>query len=156
MNDPPRRSRTGHLPLCKGVGWNTGSQRATRWTAFVLLCIAFGPETASAQRFIRNYTVLQDSIPIVLEHARTASVLPPLNVHCFCLRVPDEVNGKVLVELLDVSPNGFANFQGFASQGRLRGCFHLGSIRVESGDIRYNDLPATHATLRRPLDDRFR
>lgn len=111
---------------------------------------------ASAQPFIRDLEVLRDSLPIVIEHAHPGSLLAPLNAHCVCLRIPAGLEGKVLVELLEVSPNGFASFYGYARDGRIRSCFKSEAVSLEKGVIHFEGRPASRMTLRRPVDARFR
>ena len=93
--------------------------------------------------------ILHDSLPIDLEYGHNAAGMQPLNVHSVCLHVPNEVEGAVLVELLGVSPQGFANFRGYALQGRLWACSRLESTETRDGVIRYEGHPVTRITLRR-------
>ena len=112
--------------------------------------------TVSAQLFIRSLGVLHDSVPLSIEYAHQGSLLPPLNVHCLCLRIPDDVEGKVLVEMLDVSPNGFANFMGYASRGRLWACFKSREVTINDGGMRFDGNRVAWITMRRPVDTAFR
>lgn len=109
-----------------------------------------------AQPFIRSFEVLHDSVPIALEHAHQGSLLAPLNAHCLCLRIPGDVEGKMLVEMLDVSPNGFANFMGYASQGRLWACFKSDEVTFGVGGILFGGRRVDRMTLRRSADTSFR
>lgn len=110
----------------------------------------------NGQPFIRGFEVLQDSVPVAMEHGHQGSPLAPLNVHCLCLRIPGGIDGKVLVELLEVSPKGFANFFGYASNGRLWSCFKSDAIAFKQGSLLFEERPSRLMTIRRPADTRFR
>ena len=128
---------------------HTVSSSITMWCNFLLLFGTLNAQHVSSQQFIRNFEILHDSLPIDLEYGHNAAGMQPLNVHCVCLRVPEDVEGVVLVEMLGVSPQGLANFRGYALQGRLWACSRLESTETRDGVIRYEGHPVTRITLRR-------
>ena len=105
-----------------------------------------------AQPFVSRLPILQDSLPILLEHASPAHGYSPLNLDCLCMIVPKPLEGKVLVELIGASKAGLANFYGYASQGRLYACITKGPIAFHNNSIHYDGRPISHAVIRRTLD----
>ena len=124
----------------------------------LVIAAVFGSQSllVNAQPFIRSLVVLHDSVPVDLEHAHEGSRLPPLNIHCVCMRIPTGTEGRVLIELLEVSPNGLASFFGYASNGRLWSCFKTDAIAFRQGSLLFEERKANLMAIRRPTDTRFR
>lgn len=123
-----------------------------------LLCatLVLSGHVLAGQAFIRQLEVLEDSIGIRMLHGSQAHGFPPLDMHCLCLLVPGDHEGKVLVELVGVSKNHFANFHGHVHQGLLRACFSMRGLTMEQDAMLYEEKRVRYATLRKPAEPRFR
>ncbi len=88
--------------------------------------------------------------------ASSSHGFPPLNFHCLCLRISDDVHGKTVVELKNASPNRFASLFGYAERGTLHACYTMHRLEQRNGILHYDGKSLDQFALRRSRDDSYR